>query len=35
MFFVEVVYDGVNNAITEMRPFKYGHEMDKYAAKTD
>ena len=30
-FFVEVVYDGKQNAITEVRNFKYGHELDKYS----
>ena len=31
-FFVEVVYDAEHNAITEVRSFKYGHELDKYSA---
>ena len=34
-FFVEVVYDGVHNAITEIRSFKYGHSLDKYAPRID
>ena len=34
-FFVEVVYDGKHNVITEVRSFKYGHELDKYAPKID
>jgi hypothetical protein len=33
LFFVEVVYDGVQNVITEVRSFKYGHELNKYAPK--
>jgi hypothetical protein len=32
-FFVEVVYDTTHNVITEVRSFKYGHELDKYAPK--
>jgi hypothetical protein len=32
-FFVEVVYDGEQNVITEVRSFKYGHELDKYVSK--
>jgi hypothetical protein len=32
-FFVEVIYDGEHNVITEVRSFKYGHSLDKYAAK--
>ena len=32
-FFVEVVYDGEQNVITEVRSFKYGHSLDKYAPK--
>ena len=32
-FFVEVVYDGVHNVITEVRSFKSGHSLDKYAGK--
>jgi len=32
-FFVEVVYDGAQNVITEVRSFKYGHSLDKYSAK--
>ena len=32
-FFVEVVYDAIHNVITEVRSFKYGHELDKYAPK--
>jgi len=30
-FFVEVVYDGQQNFITEVRSFKYGQGLDKYA----
>jgi len=30
-FFVEVVYDSEHNTITEVRSFKYGHSLDKYA----
>ena len=30
-FFVEVVYDAEFNAITEVRSFKYGHEVVKYS----
>ena len=30
-FFVEVVYDTKHNVTTEVRSFKYGHELDKYA----
>ena len=32
-FFVEVVYDGELNVITEVRSFKYGRSLDKYSAK--
>ena len=32
-FFVEVVYDAERNTITEVRSFKYGHSLDKYAPK--
>ena len=32
-FFVEVVYDSQHNVITEVRSFKYGHSLDKYALK--
>ena len=32
-FFVEVVYDGKQNTITEVRSFKYGKELDKYTPK--
>ena len=32
-FFVEVVYDSQHNVITEVRSFKYGHSLDKYAPK--
>ena len=32
-FFVEVVYDGEHNVITEVRSFKYGHSLDKYSSK--
>jgi len=31
MFFVEVVYDAEENSIIEVRSFKSGHRMDKYA----
>ncbi|MFT5217131.1 MAG: hypothetical protein ACI83H_002265 [Glaciecola sp.] len=31
-FFVEVVYDAEHNAITELRSFKYGAELDKYSS---
>jgi hypothetical protein len=30
-FFVEVVYDGVHNTITEVRSFKTGALLDKYS----
>ncbi|WP_028873704.1 hypothetical protein [Psychroserpens burtonensis] len=30
-FFVEVVYDGVHNTITEVRSFKTGRLLDKYS----
>jgi len=30
-FFVEVVYDAQYNVIMEVRSFKYGHSLDKYA----
>ena len=30
-FFVEVVYDGEQNVIAEVRSFKYGHELEKYS----
>ncbi len=30
-FFVEVVYDGEQNVITEVRSFKYGHSLDNYS----
>ena len=30
-FFVEVVYDGEQNVITEVRSFKSGHSLDKYS----
>jgi hypothetical protein len=30
-FFVEVVYDGEQNAITVVRSFKSGHRLDKYS----
>ena len=30
-FFVEVVYDGEHNVITELRVFKTGHPLDKYS----
>ena len=32
-FFVQVVYDGEQNVITEVRSFKSGHSLDKYASK--
>lgn len=32
-FFVEVVYDATHNVITEVRSFKYGQSLDKYAPK--
>jgi hypothetical protein len=32
-FFVEVVYDGEQNVITEVRIFKSGHSLDKYSPK--
>ena len=32
-FFIEVVYDGEQNVITEVRSFKSGHSLDKYASK--
>jgi len=32
-FFVEVVYDGEHNVITEVRSFKYGHSLDKHFPK--
>jgi len=32
-FFVEVVYDGEYNVITEIRSFKTGYSLDKYSAK--
>jgi len=32
-FFVEVVYDGKQNTITEVKSFKYGHSLDKYCTK--
>jgi len=31
-FFVEVVYDGEKNVITEVRSFKSGHSLDKYSS---
>ena len=31
MFFVEVVYDGKENKIIEVRSFKQGHRLDKYS----
>jgi len=33
MFFVEVVYDGEQNVITEVRSFKSGNSLDKYTTK--
>jgi hypothetical protein len=32
-FFVEVDYNPEHNTITEIRSFKYGHSLDKYAPK--
>ena len=32
-FFVEVVYDAEHNTITEIRSFKTGYLLDKYAVK--
>ncbi len=32
MFFVEVVYVAEHNTITELRSFKTGHLLDKYAS---
>ena len=32
-FFVEIVYDGEQNVITEVRSFKCGHSLDKYSVK--
>ncbi len=34
-FFVEVVYDAKYNVITEVRSFKYGYSLDKYAPRLD
>jgi len=34
-FFVEVVYDYKHNTTAEVRSFKYGHSLDKYAPKID
>ena len=34
-FFVEVVYDAEHNTITEVRSFKYGPSLDKYAPQID
>jgi hypothetical protein len=34
-FSVEVVYDGEHNTITEIRSFKYGLSLDKYALNLD
>ena len=31
MFFVEVVYDGKENKIVEVRSCKQGHRLDKYS----
>jgi len=33
MFFVEVVYDAEYNTITEVKSFKYGLRVEKYAPK--
>jgi len=30
-FFVEVVYDGEQNVLIEVRSFKSGHSLDKYS----
>lgn len=30
-FFVELVYNPEYNTITEIKSFKYGHELDKYS----
>ena len=32
-FFVEVVYDGEQNVITEVKSFKSGYSLDKYFPK--
>ncbi|MFT5215410.1 MAG: hypothetical protein ACI83H_000519 [Glaciecola sp.] len=32
-FFVEVVYDSEHNTITEIRSFKTGHLLNKYASR--
>ena len=32
-FFVEVVYDGEHNTITEIRSFKTGRHLEKYTPK--
>jgi hypothetical protein len=32
-FFVEVDYNPEHNTITEIRSFKYGHSLDKYAPR--
>ena len=32
-FFIEVVYNAEHNTITEVRSFKYGSSLDKYAGK--
>jgi hypothetical protein len=32
---IRFVYDGVQNVMTEVRSFKYGHSLDKYAPKLD
>ena len=32
-FFVEVVYDGEQNVVTEVRSFKSGQSLDKYSPK--
>ena len=34
-FFVDVVYDAEHNTITEVRSFKYGHSLDKYAGNSN
>lgn len=32
-FFIEVVYDAEHNTITEVKSFKYGNSLDRYAGK--
>ena len=31
-FFVEIIYDGEHNVITEVKSFKSGHSLDKYSS---